>query len=455
MNMHESDRRIDGSRKPGDVTVSPRVHTAFMRRWQIVVALTVTAAGICGVANAVASPSAVTRPLILSLVASPRTTAAAGAPVVVTVRVRNAKSCSFYAQRAAFSSLYIVRTVSCASGRASVTMPRVANASNLQVQLSYVVRVRGAGPRSVHRSVTVSEAAGTATQPGPSPAPTPAPALSLQLVSVSVSPPVVPASGGAVTVTVRVQGAVTCTFGADGVTPLVEPCSSGTAAVTLTFVANNGPTTTHNYYVTAQDASGAITPQRSFAVIQQGLPLPPSLQGYLDACSPGPDCFYGPIYASYPDYGNVAPTGLGDCTFAAAADWEQIVMHATLDPTVIGCEFGAAGGTATGGLSHNALFAYWLQQGIAGIRATGFNRYFTDKTNVENGVRDYGAMLVELQFVAGTGFAQYVIPTDAGHMAVVDGFTPTGPLVVTWGQTLQMTWDQWNAEVTGMWGVAT
>ena len=40
-------------------------------------------------------------------------------------------------------------------------------------------------------------------------------------------------------------------------------------------------------------------------------------------------------------------------------------------------------------------------------------------------------------------------------MAVVDGFTPQGPLIVTWGHTLQMTWEQWNAEVVSMWGIST
>ena len=33
------------------------------------------------------------------------------------------------------------------------------------------------------------------------------------------------------------------------------------------------------------------------------------------------------------------------------------------------------------------------------------------------------------------------------------GFTPAGPLVVSWGESLQMTWEQWNDEVVGMWGI--
>jgi hypothetical protein len=36
---------------------------------------------------------------------------------------------------------------------------------------------------------------------------------------------------------------------------------------------------------------------------------------------------------------------------------------------------------------------------------------------------------------------------------VVDGYTPEGPLVVSWGKTIQMSWDQWNAEVVDMWGI--
>jgi hypothetical protein len=39
------------------------------------------------------------------------------------------------------------------------------------------------------------------------------------------------------------------------------------------------------------------------------------------------------------------------------------------------------------------------------------------------------------------------------HEVVVDGFTPAGPLVVSWGRTLQMSWAQWHAEAIGMWAV--
>lgn len=178
---------------------------------------------------------------------------------------------------------------------------------------------------------------------------------------------------------------------------------------------------------------------------------PPPVVG-LDVCSAGPECDYGPIYAPYPTYGNVAPNDLGDCTFAAAAHWEQIVLGITPDPTVIGYEFAAAGGTEAG-LSQAALWRYWERSGIGGVRATGVFRYSTDPTDVRNAVRDYGALVVELRFGQEWGFAEYTVGAGL-HDTVVDGFTPEGPLVVSWGQTLQMTWEQWSDEAVGMWGIA-
>ena len=171
----------------------------------------------------------------------------------------------------------------------------------------------------------------------------------------------------------------------------------------------------------------------------------------LDACDPGPDCFYGPIYSSYQTYGNTAPDDLRDCTFAAAANWEQVVLGLHPDSTLIGYEFGQAGGSDTG-LTPDELFGYWQTFGIDGVHLVGVVSFTTDQTDVENGVRDYGGMLVELRFPQNGGFAQYTV-SAGNHMVVVDGFTALGPLVVSWGQTLQMTWDQWSAEVVNMWGI--
>jgi hypothetical protein len=178
---------------------------------------------------------------------------------------------------------------------------------------------------------------------------------------------------------------------------------------------------------------------------------PPPAVVNLDACTAGPECDYGAAYETFQTWGNVAPDALGDCTFAAAANWEQILLRVHADPTVIGYEFAQAGGTERG-LAQNSLWTYWQRYGIAGVHLTGLHRFFTDKTDVENGVRDYAAMIAELSFTPNDWFAQYVVSAGL-HDVVVDGFTPEGPLVVSWGQTLQMTWEQWDYEVVGMWGI--
>lgn len=161
---------------------------------------------------------------------------------------------------------------------------------------------------------------------------------------------------------------------------------------------------------------------------------------------------YGPPNETYLTYGNVAPADLGDCTFAAVANWEQIILGQQPDPTVIGYEFAQAGGTADGGLAMSALFSYWQNSGIAGFYLHGATRYLTSQVNVENGVLDFGALIVDLQFGNGYYFGTYQM-TAGAHAVVVDGYTPEGPLVVSWGMTIQMSWQQWNAEVVGMWGI--
>jgi hypothetical protein len=198
---------------------------------------------------------------------------------------------------------------------------------------------------------------------------------------------------------------------------------------------------------------GRNTRSRDFeAEVSSSAPAAPPVRG-LDVCTPGPECDYGAAYDSFLTWGNVYPNTLGDCSFAAAANWEQIVLGIHANETVLGFEFAQAGGTAERGLAQNALWTYWQKNGIYGVYLKSLDRFTPSKANVENGVRDYAAMMVELSFTANDYFAQYLIPVANTHEAVVDGFTPEGPLVTTWGETLQMTWEQWNDEVIGMWGI--
>jgi hypothetical protein len=128
------------------------------------------------------------------------------------------------------------------------------------------------------------------------------------------------------------------------------------------------------------------------------------------------------------------------------------VLRVDADPTLIGYEFAQAGGSPRG-LSQNALWSYWQKYGIAGVYLKGIHSFYPNATDVENGVRDYGAMIATLRFGEGWYFGRYKV-TAGGHAVVVMGYTPEGPLVVSWGQVIQMTWKQWNDEVVGMWGIA-
>jgi hypothetical protein len=140
--------------------------------------------------------SAKLRPVIVSLTVTPsrphvcarRTGVSAfvcpayGASMVLTAHVRDATRCTFYSQHAPFSSMYPVKTLSCVSGRASVTVPAIANPRRASVRLIYAVRARRMGSRAAQQRVTIIEAAASAdlsptlptpTTPTPPPAPPP------------------------------------------------------------------------------------------------------------------------------------------------------------------------------------------------------------------------------------------------------------------------------------------
>jgi len=259
-------------------------------------------------------------------------------------------------------------------------------------------------------------------------------------------------------VSARVRNARTCRVDAGPLIPrrLVN-CSSGhitfsghvpantatnPALWSLTLEAHEGSHTGHSRVLQIEVLAGE---QESSSE-----PAPPPESG-VDVCAPGPECDDGASAESFQIWGNVAPEPLGDCAFAAVADWEQIVLQREADPTLLGYEYAKAGGSENG-LAQSVLWSYWRSDGIAGVYLTALHSYTTTVADVENGVRDYGAMIAELSFEASWGFGPYTMPASL-HDVVLDGFTPEGPLVVSWGETVQMTWEQWRDEAVGMWGV--
>ena len=158
---------------------------------------------------------------------------------------------------------------------------------------------------------------------------------------------------------------------------------------------------------------------------------------------------------TFPNYGNDSVAGLQDCTFAAVANWEEIVLGITPGSTLIESEFAKAN-TQNFGLTNDQVFSYWHNNGIGQTYLKTALALSTDPLSLKNAINNPAikAPIAELHFEIGQNFAGTQIQNSGYHWVVVDGYTTTGPLVVTWGQTLQMTWQQWNLEVAAMWGIS-
>jgi hypothetical protein len=111
-------------------------------------------------AHNVVAPAA--KPAILSLTTSPERVPARGGSVGIHAQVRNARTCSFRGQHAAFTSIGPARTIACGSGRATVVMALAPNHFQSSVTIHYYVRASGSNGRSVQRMVTVVEGAAAA-----------------------------------------------------------------------------------------------------------------------------------------------------------------------------------------------------------------------------------------------------------------------------------------------------
>lgn len=196
-------------------------------------------------------------------------------------------------------------------------------------------------------------------------------------------------------------------------------------------------------------AVGRSSTTREASVKQLGYRLPVA---EITECERGQECDYGPILETYQLFGNAAPVNLGDCSFAAVADLEQIKYSIEPDPTLLGVQFTEAGGGESG-LSQAKVWKFWEGEGgIEGYRLVKHHSYKLESEDVRALVEQQQAVLVMLQFVKGDYLGTE--ETEAGyHDAVVDGFTPAGPLLVTWGKTVQMTWEQWDDEAVDMWTI--
>lgn len=168
-------------------------------------------------------------------------------------------------------------------------------------------------------------------------------------------------------------------------------------------------------------------------------------------CDRQEHCYRSTEQIDFPTYGNVYPSNLPDCLFAAAADWRIIVRHQTPSSADVIADYRRA--TAGGYIPFDDFYLYWKKHGIAGQRIHGWHAInMVGVADVESAVRKHKALLVIFLFHDG----DTVGGVDAGvggHAAIIDGYSPKGPFVVTWGTTYQMTWSEYWTSVRSLYAV--
>ena len=170
-------------------------------------------------------------------------------------------------------------------------------------------------------------------------------------------------------------------------------------------------------------------------------------------CDRQEQCFRSTEQIDFPTYGNVYPSNLSDCLFAAAADWRIIVRHHTPQSADVIADYRRATAGGHTGIDVETFSTYWTRHGIAGQRIHGWHTVsMAGVDDVEVAVRRHKALLVIFLFHDGDTVGG-VHAGVGGHAAIIDGYGTKGPLVVTWGTTYQMTWSEYWTSVRSLYAI--
>lgn len=157
---------------------------------------------------------------------------------------------------------------------------------------------------------------------------------------------------------------------------------------------------------------------------------------------------------TFAPYDNTGPTALEDCTLAAAADWIEATFDTAPSPQVIVAAYGAAEDTYDAGgdlgLTASQLFAFWRDVGIAGTRLTSTASVPLDE--VASYLAGGHVLLSTAELPAGFPSGS---TRPAAHAWLVVGDSARGPMLVTWGEELQVSWADFDAWTTGVWALET
>jgi hypothetical protein len=168
------------------------------------------------------------------------------------------------------------------------------------------------------------------------------------------------------------------------------------------------------------------------------------------SCTAKEHCYRSTTRVDFPTYGNVYPSNLSDCMFAAAAHWQIIVLKKTPSASAVIEDYRKASVSDHSGINEDVFYWYWTAHGIAGSRISDWHDInVTNRTDIERSVRRHKAVFAIFNFHEGATLGGSKVGVG-GHAAIIDGYTKTGPLVVTWGSTYQMTWREYWASVASL-----
>jgi len=155
---------------------------------------------------------------------------------------------------------------------------------------------------------------------------------------------------------------------------------------------------------------------------------------------------------TYGTYDNTGPQGIGDCTMAAAADWIQTTFGTAPSTEEVVNDYWAAedqfNGGADEGLSITQLFSYWQSDGIGGTTLTGVNPI--SMSDVESELSDNYVLFATAALPAGYPLGD---GQGGGHAWLVVGYSSFGPMIVSWGQEVQVSWANFDNWTTGVWAL--
>ena len=161
------------------------------------------------------------------------------------------------------------------------------------------------------------------------------------------------------------------------------------------------------------------------------------------ACTDSSICFRATPRNTFPDYGNTYPSNLADCMFAAAANWQTIIVGTTPPEKQVENEYLAAAASSSSGVDEDLFLWWWSTKGIGDLKVSGWTLLSQiNEERIKAEIRRHRAVFAVFTFHQNATIAgEHVQP--GGHAAIIDGYTATGPLVVTWGHTYQMTWGEY------------